>query len=152
MANKRTVILRGDYWVQNEDGAATAVIKPGYLVDGVTSVAPHASAGGACPLAIALEREEFGAGIDTNTTANPYTGIGASATDYAIGDTVKLAVLHAGHRFVGWIASGQNIAANDRMESAGDGSFRKFASGVILARALETLSVTALTKIQLEVM
>lgn len=150
MANKRTVILRGDYWVQNEDGVASAVIKPGYLVDGVISVAPHASAGGACPMAIALEREEFGAGIDTNNAL--YTGIGAAASDYAIGDTVKLAVLHAGHRFTGWIASGQNITINDRMESAGDGSFRKNASGVILARALETLSVLALTKIQLEVM
>src|SRR5690242_20998302 len=147
MANKRTVILRG-VPIQNEDGKATAVIRPGYLVDGVSTVAPHGTAGGACPMTIALERDEMGAGIDST-----YTEPSTISPNYAINDYVKIGGFSKGMRFVGWIASGQNITENDRMESAGDGTFRKLAAGVILARSLETTgAVTVLTKIQLEVM
>lgn len=149
---KRVVLLRGaDKVVQNETGVASATIKPGYLVDGVSSVAAHASAGAACPRAIALERDELGRGIDTTYQTDPSNTV----VDYASGDIVKIAVCSAGVQFTGWIASGQNIAENDRMESAGDGTFKKNASGVILARALETLDARNLVgpvKIKLEVM
>jgi hypothetical protein len=138
--------------VQNETGVATAVIKPGYLVDGVTSIAPHASAAAAVARQIALERDELGTGIDaTYTTDN--SGVGSP--NYAIGDVVKVGVCPPGVQFTGWISSGQNIAANDQMESAGNGTFRKLNSGVILARALEAYdarNVVGPVTIRLEVM
>lgn len=148
---KRAVLLRGaDFIVQVETGVAGGTIRPGYLVDGVGTIVAHASAGAACPKAVALERDELGTGIDdTYTTSNSGTG----DYYYASGDVVKVALCHGGVQFVGWIASGQNIAENDRMESAGDGTFKKNASGVILARALETLDARNLVgpvKIKLE--
>lgn len=146
---KRVVLLRGaDKIIQVENGVAGATIKPGYLVDGVNTINPHASAGGVAPRAIALERDELGAGIDDTYSDDPAT----PSADYATGDYVKVALCHHGVQFTGWIASGQVITSNDRMESAGDGTFRKFAAGTILARSLETITATEVTKIKLEFM
>lgn len=133
MATKRSVILRGANLVQvNEDGVASATVKPGYLVNGVTSIAHHATAGGNTPRAFALERDELGAGID-----NSRQGSGTESAFYASGDTVKVGVFPPGTRVTAWVASGENIAANDKLESAGDGTLRKLAAGTPLARALE---------------
>jgi hypothetical protein len=143
---KRVIILRGEPLV-NEDGVASAAIKPGYLVDGVLSIAPHASAGGECPRTFALDREEMGAGIDDTHRITPTV-----SSDYAIGDTVKVGSFAPGMRVNALIASGQNITINDRLESAGNGTLRKFAAGVILGRALETTgAVTALTRLRTEI-
>lgn len=146
MAVKRVIVLRGDPLV-NEDGVASAVIKPGYLVDGVLSVAGHAVAAGACPRTFALEREELGAGIDDTRQ-----GITTVSADYAIGDTVKIGSFAPGMRVLALIASGQTIAINDRLESAGDGTLRKYAAGVILGRALEAVTATSLSRLRTEVM
>lgn len=145
---KRSVLLQG-HPVINEDGQAGATIVPGYLVKGVTTINPHSTAGGAASLTIALEREELGTGIDS-TYAGTNTGTGSP--NYAVGDQVKVAALAPGHRFVGYIASGQSITEDNFLESAGDGTFRVHSSGVILARALETIVAanTGLTKIRLE--
>lgn len=150
MAGKRVVLLRGhDHVVQTEqNGIAGAVIKPGYLVDGVNTIIPHGTAGGVAPRNIALERDEFGVGIDDTYASS--SGAGAIDPDYQIDDYVKVAHCHAGVQFTGWIASGQTITSNDRMESAGNGSFRKLASGEPLARALETITSVELTTIKLE--
>lgn len=142
---KRTIALLGQP-VYNEDGLAGEAIKPGHLVDGVTTILKHASAGGACPRTFALERDELGqglTGIDTN----------AGGPDYAVGDTVKVGAFHPGQHVNAYIASGQNINENDRLESAGDGTLRVFSAGVILARALEDSgAVTDLTRIRVEIM
>jgi len=144
---KRSVVLRG-HPIENEEGAAGAAIKPGYLVQGVTTILPHASAGGANPVAIALEKGEMGTGIDST-----YAGVGSGSPDYALGDQVKVGVFAPGQRFTGWIASGQNISEDQQLESAGNGTFRAHSAGTILARALETTgAVVALTKIRLEAM
>lgn len=145
---KRSVILQG-HPIINEDGTASAAITPGYLVQGVTSIAPHSTGGGNAARAIALERDELGTGIDS-TYAGTNTGTGSP--NYAIGDVVKIGVFAPGQRFVGYIASGQNVTAGDFLESAGDGTFREHASGTILARALDTVLAanTGLTKIRLE--
>jgi hypothetical protein len=145
---KRTVILRG-HPIENEDGVASVAIKPGYLVEGVTSVRPHSTAAGAAAMAIALEKSEMGTGIDST-----YVGVGAGSPDYAIGDKVKLGVFAQGQRFVGWIASGQNISEDQFLESAGNGTFRAHGAGVILSRALEAGNAlgVALLKIRTEAM
>lgn len=144
---KRVIILRGQPLI-NEEGVASAVIKPGYLVDGVLSIAPHAAAGGVCPRTFALDREEMGAGIDDTHRIAP-----SISSDYAVGDTVKVGAFSPGMRVNALIASGQNITINDRLESAGNGTLRKFAAGEILGRALETTgAVTVLTRLRVEVM
>lgn len=141
MAIKRSVILRGQPIV-NESGLANATIKPGYLVKGVTTIAVHATAGGNTPRTFALERDELGTGIDdTFTGAN--SGVGLAA--YASGDTVKVGACHQGMQVTAWIGSGTNVAADDQLESAGDGTLRKLASGTPLARALEAKTVNVLT-------
>jgi len=146
MAAKRITVLRGDPYY-NEDGVASAVIKPGYLVDGVLSVAAHAVAAGACPRTFAIEREEMGAGID-----DTYQGATTISADYAIGDTVKIGSFSPGMRVLALIASGQSITINQRLESAGDGTLRAYSAGVIIGRALETVTATALTRLRVEVM
>lgn len=142
---KRKVVLRG-HPVQNEDGVANATIYPGYLVKGVSTVAPHSTAGGAAAVAIAVEKNEFGTGIDAT-----YVGTGVGDYFYASGEVVKVGVFSGGQRFVGLLNSGQVIAEDGFLESAGDGTFRAYGSGVILARALEAVTATvARTKIRLE--
>lgn len=144
---KRLIILRGTPYV-NEDGVAAEVIKPGHLVDGVLSIVKHASAGGACPSTYALEREEMGAGIDDS-----HKGLNTPLSSYQIGDAVKIGSFSPGMRVNVLVASGQNITINDRMESAGNGTMRKFGSGVIKGRALETLgAVIVETRLRMEVM
>ncbi len=122
-----TIALLGQPKI-NEDGVATAVITPGMLVDGVTTVAPHAVVGGLCARAFALERDEMGKSI---------------TDDYAVGDTVKVGVFGKGDRVLALIASGQNIAENNQLESAGDGTLRILAAGVALARSLEAVDNSA---------
>lgn len=129
---RRNILIKGRP-NQSEDGIAGAVVLPGYLVDGVTSIVPHASAGGACPRTFAAERDEMGAGVD-----DAYKHGYAPASAYAIGDAVKVLACAPGDRVLAYIASGQNITSNDRLESAGNGTLRILASGVIIGRALET--------------
>jgi hypothetical protein len=137
MAAKRIIKLLGEP-TQNEDGVAGEAITPGMLVSGVTTIVKHASAAGITPVAIALEREEMGQDIDT---------------DYAINDVVKVGVFPPGTRFLGWIASGQNLAIGAICESAGDGTFRVRSSGHTLAKCLEaTGAVVENTRVRFEAM
>jgi hypothetical protein len=128
----RQILLKGRP-NQNEEGIAGAAISPGMLVDGVATILAHATAGGVAPKCFAAERDELGSGVD-----DAYKHGYAPAAAYAIGDAVKVLSCAPGDRVAVLIASGQNITSNDRLESAGDGTLRKFASGTILARALET--------------
>lgn len=118
MANKRTVVLSGTPEI-NEEGVASAEVKPGYLVKGVTSIAHHASAGENVPRAVAMERDELGRGID-----NTYQSADQSSAFYASGDTVKVAVLYPGCRATMFLASGYGVAADGPLQSHGDGTLR----------------------------
>lgn len=118
MANKRTVVLNGTPEV-NEEGVASAQIKPGYLVKGVTSIAHQDSVGGDFPRAVAMERDELGLGID-----NTYQSVDQITAFYASGDTVKVAVAYPGCRFTMFLASGYGVAADGRLQSHGDGTLR----------------------------
>lgn len=142
---KRVVVLRG-HPVQNEEGTAVATIYPGMLTKGVSQVQPASVPGGPQAVAIALEKSEFGPGIDAT-----YVGVGVDNYFYSSGEVVKIGVFADGQRFVGLLNSGQVISEDNFLESAGDGTFRVYGSGVILARALETITaVAARTRIRLE--
>jgi hypothetical protein len=132
----RVIALRGCPIV-NEDGAAGETIKPGHLVKGVTTILKHATAGGAAARTFALERDELGMGVDTT-----YTDVNTSVS-YASGDTVKVGSFAPGMQVRALIGSGQNISADGFLESAGNGTLRALASGVRIARALESVDNSA---------
>lgn len=143
--NKRSIIQRGSPEVY-EAGAASETIKPGYLTKGVSTISKQtATTTGVPPLQIALERDELGTGID-----NTYQNDGTGSAFYASGDRVKVAVFKRGERFLGYIASGQNVVEDDQMQSAGDGTFAEGTTKPI-ARAVETVgAVTVETAVVLE--
>jgi hypothetical protein len=143
MSVKRSVILKGCPEILDE-GVANAQVKPGYLVKGIGTIA-HQSGTGWVPRALALERSELGAGID-----NSKQGSGTDSAYYASGDTVKVAVFDSGDEATVFVASGQNIAEDDYLQSAGDGTFSEGSTNPI-ARAMETLgAVTVLTALHVQ--
>ena len=125
--------------IQNEDSKAAEAITPGHLVtfNGSGDLIKHATAGGNAARAFALEREEMGDDYDVA---------------YAVNDYVKVGVFYPGCRVNAIIASGQNLIKGDFLESAGNGNLRKLASGVALARSLETTgAVTATRRLDAEI-
>lgn len=134
MASKRSVILKGHPQV-SEQGVATGVVKPGYLVKGVSSVA-HQTSTTKVPKAVALERDELGQGID-----NTYQGSGTSSAYYASGDRVKVGVFKSGDEATVFLASG-NFSEDDLLESAGDGTLAEGSTNPI-ARCMENLGQSA---------
>ena len=138
MPNKRTVILRGCPEI-NEEGVAASTVKPGYLVKGVSSI-EHQTGTGWVPKAVALERDEMGTGID-----NSLQTTGTISAYYAADDVVKVAVFDSGDEATMFIKSGEAIAEDDYLESAGDGTLKEGSTNPI-ARAMETLgTVTSVT-------
>lgn len=136
---KRVIALMGQP-TYNEDGVAAEAITPGHLITGVTSLTKHATAAAQAPPTFALERDEMGKSIDDA---------------YAIGDSVKAGTFYSGQRVYGFIASGQNIAINALLESAGNGGFRVLSTGEALVKALEAVNNTAgpgMARIRLEVL
>lgn len=123
------------------DLAASETITPGQLVErfnssGTIRWRKHATAAGATPRAVATEASMMNQGV--------------SGT-YAAGELVEVSIGAGGTSFWMFIASGQNIAAGNKLESAGDGTLRILASGVALFSALENkANVTVLTRIRVE--
>jgi hypothetical protein len=106
---KKTIALKGSPIV-NEEDAALAAITPGHLLEyAAGGVQKHSVAADNATPMFALERDELGDEIDVA---------------YAEDDVVKVGVFHTGQRVYAFIASGQNIARGDYMESAGDGTLR----------------------------
>lgn len=136
MANKRSIVQQGEPMVY-EQGVAGETIKPGYLVKGIGTIAKQTGTTGVVPRAVALERDELGAGID-----DTYRGSGTIAAAYASGDRVKVAVFKSGERALGYVASGADIAEDDLLVSAGNGLYVEGTTGAI-ARATETLGVVS---------
>lgn len=137
-----TIWLGGPRTVIN-DMAAKAAITPGMLVErvntaGVWQWQKHGTAEADAQRSVATEQSMLNMGVDEA---------------YAAGDLVEVAQGVNGTNFWMLIASGQNIAYGDGLESAGDGTLRKLNSGVALFKALESPgAVLALTRIRVEVM
>jgi hypothetical protein len=137
MANP-VIKLRGEPIYDEQDKAAEAIL-PGHLItfDSNGDWIKHNVAGGFTPAVFATEREEMGDDIDVA---------------YAVGDKVKSAHFYPGCRVAVLIASGQNLIKGDFMESAGDGTMRKFAAGTRIGRSMEvTGAVVALSRVAMEV-
>lgn len=133
---RRVITLKGTPHL-DEDGAAGVAITPGHLVQGIGTIALHATAGGPAAKRFALERDERGNDIDDA---------------YAVGDYVKVGSFASGDRVYPWLASGQNVAADTYVESAGAGVLRAYAAGFIVGRTLEAVNAASGdTRIRIEV-
>lgn len=136
----KTIWLSGPGKEVNTYGAKAA-ITPGHLIEyvntaGVWQVQKHSVAAGAGPLMVARNQSMQNKGVDD---------------DYGVDDLVEAVVVDPGGTAWMFIASGQNIAFGDKLESAGNGTLRIFNSGVVLARALETkANVLVQTRIRVE--
>ena len=140
-SDPNTIWLGGPRTVINDMGAKAA-ITPGHLVErvntaGVWQWQKHSTAAGAAQHAVAVDASMLNKGVDD---------------DYAINDLVEVVEGTTGTNFWMLIASGQNIAYGDNLESAGDGTLRAYAAGVKLFVALETkANVTVQTRLHVEV-
>lgn len=123
------------------DLSAKEAITPGHLVEmvntaGVWQWQKHATAGGNTTRAVATEQSMLNKSVDDA---------------YAAGDLVEVSEGAGGSYFWMWIASGQDIAFGQGLESAGDGTLRAIASGTMLYKARETKNVVVATRIRVEV-
>jgi hypothetical protein len=129
MPSRCIVLTTSPQPIYNEDRKAGEALIPGQLLTvGSGNFIKHATAGGAVLLVVAAERDEMGKSVDDA---------------YAVNDTVKAAAIPKGGRFLGWLASGQNVADGALLESNGAGQFRAVTTGVVLARAVEAVNATA---------
>lgn|SRR3990167_1392552 len=139
--NPNTIWLGGPR-TEIGDIAASEAITPGHLIErfnnnGVIRFRKHASAAVATPRVVATEQSMGNLTI---------------ADAYAANDLVEASELAGGSSALMFIASGQNIAAGQKLESAGDGTLRAINAGVALFASLENKpNVTVLTRIRVEV-
>jgi hypothetical protein len=126
------------------DIAASETITPGDLVDrfnnaGTIRFRKQATASIRTPVAIAKEASMLGR--SWNDT-------------YAVNDLMETFIALPGCTFMGWIASGQNLVAGNKVEADGSGGFKVYATlGAALATCLEnTGAVTVRTRVRLEAM
>lgn len=125
--------------------ATSEAITPGMLVelhDDGSAGAPrwrkHATAAGTfARKAFALDQPFLNQGVDD---------------DYPADELCQVGIMYPGSVVWALVASGQNIAINDALESAGNG-FLKEGTTAPVARALETLgAVTETTRVRAEVL
>lgn len=135
-----TIFLGGEH-TQLGDLAASEAITPGHLVErfnsaGVIRFRKHATAGANTAQLVALNHAMANKGPDDA---------------YAANDLVEVSAARGGAAYWMLIASGQNIAAGNRLESAGDGTLRILAAGTALFTALENKpNVTVATRLRVE--
>lgn len=134
-----TIHLGGDVTIVNDVAAGVAIV-PGMLVERynssgtplyrpcLTTTAIGVSA------SFALNQSMLNKGVGL-----PAPGVAADA--YAIGDLVEVAIGHKGSTFWALVATAAPAIVNgDKLESAGDGTLRKWTTGTPIAQALESLT------------
>lgn len=121
-----TIWLGGPEPVLENTVAAGAAFNPGHLLErynssGTPLFRKHSVAGASVPLIIALDLSMANKGVD-----DPYN----------IGDLVEAGIMRPGNTFWGLIGV-LTVVQGDRLESAGNGTFRLLAAGTPLAVANE---------------
>lgn len=129
--NPNTIYLGGPR-TEIGDLTAKAAVCPGALVErvntaGVQQFQNHSTAGGAGQRLVATEQSMLNKGINDG---------------YAAGDLMEVSALDGGSSAYMLLASGENIAYGDQLESKGDGTLRAKASGTPLFVALEAVNNT----------
>lgn len=123
--------------------AVSEAVTPGHLVERFNNGGVHrwrkhtnVTADSGTPPAVALEQAMLNQGVDDA---------------YAANDLALVSIGYKGCAYWMFVASGQTIVFGDPLESAGDGTLRKFTTGVVLFTALEDKTALALTRIRVEV-
>jgi hypothetical protein len=127
MAN--TILLKGS--PIRKEAIAAGAITPGHLIlrDSNGKVAVHATAGGNNAPRFAFENDLVGLEI---------------SDAYAAGDQVQFIHCKRGDEVNALVAAGAGaIVIGDKLESAGDGTLRKYTNGVILAEAIQAVDNSA---------
>lgn len=112
----KTIFLKGQDLGKRREALANAALKPGYLLEYMSTgkVRKHATAAGNAYPLFAAENELFGDGIDTA---------------YAADDNVLMWHATSGDEINALVAAAAGaIVIGDRLESAGDGTLRKHAA------------------------
>ena len=129
-----TIWLGGTRPIEVGDLAAGVAICPGMLIENyvpsgtIHRVRPHATASVQTAPNFAVEQSEVNKGVNDG---------------YAIGDLVRSKIGRGGSTFWAIIASGQSIAFGQKLESAGDGTLKAYATvGAAIASAMETVNNT----------
>lgn len=133
-----TILLRGKQSETHVEGRASTTITPGFLISKTTSGdypygkwAPHPTAGGLAEKVVALE------GRVADVPGLAFTG-GTIDDDYLVDQLVFAHHCQPGDELYMFLkASGSAVILTDNLESAGDGTLRKLASGVALFHVLE---------------
>jgi hypothetical protein len=135
-----TVYLGGPGTVVN-DLAASEAITPGHLIERFNSSGTIRF------------RKHTGTSLAGSIYATEQNMLNKGVDDaYAANDLVEAVVGAPGTTIWALIASGQNIAAGNDLESAGNGTLKVYSSGVKIATALENKpTVTVETRIRVEV-
>jgi hypothetical protein len=127
-----TIWLGGEHATVVNDLVAKEVITPGMLIERVNDAGtPKFQKHGTAAVAgatYALDQSMLNKGVDDT---------------YAVGDLVEALVCPAGTTVWALIASGQNIAAGVKLESAGNGTLRTLAAGIAIALAIEAANNAA---------
>lgn len=110
----RTIFLKGQPEGKRREAVANAAIKPGYLCEYMSSgnVRKHATAGGNAYSLFAGENELFGDDIDTSYATNDRALLWHATP----GDEINALVA----------AAASAIVIGDLLDSAGDGTLRKY--------------------------
>lgn len=113
------------------EALAYEILKPAHLLNMRTDgkLIKHATAA-ATSLIVRVALENTVTGLDINTA-------------YAAGDTVPYFIPEPGMVLSMWLKDAENVAINDKLESAGDGTLQKQTTGATVARAAVALNNTS---------
>jgi len=133
----KTIVLKGD--PIRKECLANEAITPGELLrfNSNDKLEPHGTAGGNAQAMFAVEEDFVGDGIDT---------------DYASGDQVQYVVGRPGDEINAFLATGNNVAKGDPLESDGAGALQKHTAKTINegGSATATIYVRAIVGYALE--
>ncbi len=138
--NNPNVIFLGGDRTQIGDLAASEAITPGHLVErfnssGTIRWRKHSTAAGDGGALVATDQAMLNKGVDDA---------------YALNDLVEVSALHKGATAWMLIASGQNIAAGNLMESAGNGTIRAGTTNPLFIALENKPTVIVTTRLRVE--
>jgi hypothetical protein len=109
-ASRNSIILEAEDYIY-EENVANGAITPGFLLEFSSGkVQAHSAAGQNAMKMFAIEDSLQGNTVDD---------------DYAADDQVRCGIFKTGHKVLGILKDGENVAEGDPLESAGDGTLQK---------------------------
>ena len=131
-----SVVKLKSQYSRYEERVGLGEIKPGFLLDlnASNQVIPHGGAAGA-NVARRFATEEL-LTYEGKTIADVYaTTALVSYREFLPGDELQA-----------WLASGESVAIDDKLESAGDGTLQALTTGDAVAQAIEVVDATSASK------